>query len=272
MTSPLNRSVIACVACGIVLSVSGGRCPSCGALQPDAGAGPSVEPTIQAAPRGEAARTSSHKTALVLLAGAAVAAAGLAAVLLVLGQVDRTQASAAPPVSAPEVPPSEERAKASSEYTRAEPGAFVSRARARARSWQAEAELVSIEASPVMSGTVDVTGGGKLAFGFGKRSGLRMGAGAPVGSGRLVLSVEPGGLAASEEPAAGAARAVPDPDCPLDEAWQKVIASGVPSSQKLSMRYAMSDKHERAVWTAATLGEPRLTRTLDGASCVILVR
>ena len=190
--------------------------------------------------------------------------------LLVLrsGRQDAAPVSVTSPAE-PQAAPSP--SSSGSEFSRVEPSALLGRARARAATWHEHAELVLIEASPVVSGNVDVGAGGTLDLVFGKPTGARLGPGAPLGSERLAVRVTPKGLSATEDRAT-AARAVADPSCPMDEAWQKIVASGVPSSHKLSMRYARSDKHDRAVWKATALDDPKLTRTLDGASCVILVR
>jgi hypothetical protein len=150
--------------------------------------------------------------------------------------------------------------------------AVSTRARARARSWDAHAALVSLEATPVASGgKIDVRSGGKLELTFARPAGGRLGPGAPTGAGQLVVVVDAGGSKV-EERQGQPGIAVDDPNCPLAEAWRKMIASGVPSSSAVTMRYAHSARHEKAVWQTSTSDDAKLARTIDGWTCAILVR
>src|SRR5262249_40873797 len=116
-----------------------------------------------------------------------------------------------------------------------------------------------------------VSRGGTVRYTFAKPGGGRLGPGARVGPERMILSVGKNGLEATESNV-GAGRAVADPICPTDEVWNKAVAAGVPARGSINMRYAMSDKHDRSVWTVSSTDDPKLVRTLDGTSCNVLVR
>ena len=64
-------------------------------------------------------------------------------------------------------------------------------------------------------------------------------------------------------PAQGAA----EPDCPFHQVWRNLVSAGAPGDARFSIRYAPSDKLERAVWNAEAEARPELSRTLDGRSC-----
>lgn len=141
-----------------------------------------------------------------------------------------------------------------------------------ATAWNAEARLVSYVSDHVENGRVDTAGGGRIVLVFAAPGSEGMRLGTPVGKARYVVVVDGKGVHASQRNSGPPAWSVAPPDCPLDVAWRKVVASGVPSSKPLGMRYAIDRQRQRAVWTATTRDRPGQTRTLDGRTCAILTR
>jgi len=273
-----HGSELVCPACGSALTPGLAQCSRCGHALSHAtgGALPSAGLNLGASRLAllgavRARRRSERAKLLVaLIAGplAIVLLAGLAWKLLVTSDGAKAAASglvSSRPVATASAP------SQLSELARLDQAALLSRARMRAQSWHKEALLVMLEAAPVSAGKVEIQSGGQLSYEFAKPAGERLGPGARVSSERLLVSVGEHGFDVSER-AAGAARAVADPDCPLEEAFRRALAGGLSSSAPLRMRYAMSDTYDRAVWTVSETEEPKRTRYLDGSNCVILVR
>ena len=152
------------------------------------------------------------------------------------------------------------------------PSAVLARAKKRALAWHPDAVLVSMSFAPVVNGEVDVVGGGSFTLLFARPAGARLGPGARVGPQRVLVTTDTNGTRLEERQDQRAARGVADPDCPFEQAWKKMIASGVASDAPLSVRYEMSRRHGRGVWRADVEGQPELTRTLDGRACRVLQR
>jgi hypothetical protein len=142
-------------------------------------------------------------------------------------------------------------------------------ARRRAQTWQPDAHLVSILIEPVDKGRPGE--GGRIQLEFGKSKAGQLGPRALLDPERLIVSLTREGRTETRHRGV-AARSVADPNCPLEEAWRKTVASGIPSNSRLKMRYELSKKHDRAVWIVWVMDKPELTRTLDGDSCAILAR
>jgi hypothetical protein len=142
-------------------------------------------------------------------------------------------------------------------------------ARRRAQSWHADAQLVSIDVSAVDKGRVAANG--KIDVEFGKSKNGQLGPRAALTADRLFVSISRSAPTDSER-RGRAAESIADPNCPLELAWRKMVASGIPSNATVSMRYELSKRHDRAVWNA-TVAEPSgLSRVLDGNNCAILSR
>jgi hypothetical protein len=135
----------------------------------------------------------------------------------------------------------------------------------RARAWNADALLVEI--------MVDVEDGkpkGPLRVRYGaSTSGLVPGS--RLGPARLAISYEGGTASQTNERATKPEVGLPDPNCPLEVAWLKATESGIPRGAAVQVRYATNPASKRPVWTVRT-ADKETTRTVDGASCAIVVR
>lgn len=258
-----------CPACNAPVSTGGGRCPSCGEMLPEAPPGPQQPRPYEPSPSylPPSLRPRPKPPSNVPVVAAAVGALALAGVggWLIMSR-DRhdeggpkaavSTATAAP---LPTTVPGE-----------IDPSAALSSARKKASAWHADAGLVSISVTGMSGGRIDGSGGGKVEFTFAKpESGL--GPGARASADQLLVSVDSDGTHDSPTKGAAAGRLVAEPNCPVDEAWRKMVASGVPSTAKVILRYQHSDKHGRDVWQS-TAEDDKQARVLDGNSCSILVR
>jgi len=267
-----------CWQCGTVLSASGGRCPMCGAEQPP-GPAPKTSPAPAPAPVpfGRSARPapetppSASKKALpwvVLAVG--LLAIGVVAVLLAPHPDKAAPPSVAPPPksSAPIAPPDPNDMHVA-DPTRVDPLEVLPRARERALAWQKDAALVSIRAEGVAFGRVNLTTGGSVEYTFGKRTAPGFGPTARISGKRLRIALGASGTTVDEQPARDGAAAA-DPTCQLEDAESKAEAAGVKAGSPISATYEVSEKYKKAVWRI--WAEGRQARTVDGWSCVILVR
>ncbi len=135
----------------------------------------------------------------------------------------------------------------------------------RARAWNADALLAEI--------VVDVEDGkpkGPLRVRYGaSTSGLVPGS--RLGPARLAISYEGSAASQTNERSTKPEVGLPDPNCPLEVAWLKATEAGIPRSAPVQVRYTASPSSKRPVWTVRTADE-KTTRTVDGASCAIVVR
>jgi hypothetical protein len=150
-----------------------------------------------------------------------------------------------------------------------DPSTVLARAQTHARKWDRDALLVSLDAAPVAAGKVDAEHGGRVVVMFARSSGSLL-PGARVSAERFMVTIDASGPRTQEAKDLSPARSVAEPNCPLDQAWRTMVASGVPSSARVAMHYSMSDKHDRAVWQTTVEGDPKLTRTLDGLTCNVI--
>ncbi len=244
------------------MSSFGGRCPSCGTELIGVGRAP---PVRRGPRRPASTERKSPGTTIFTLAGALVALGALGGGAWYLKRTSTELARLATASTAAPEPPKP--AVAASDPL--ELGRALVAARRRAQAWHAEPHLVSLAIEGVDKGKIG--DGGSIQLEFGKSKSGRLGPRSPVGPERLLVSVARDGQKESERKAAPA-RSVADPNCPLEEAWRKTVASGVPSNLRLAMRYELSKKHDRAVWQVSVPDRPELARTLDGDSCAILPR
>lgn len=254
-----------CASCGTAISTTGGRCPMCGALQPES---PQAGPISREAP-SVSRRAPAPSPHVAFLLGGGLVVVGL--VGLVAWKLTAPAPAAAAPASASATlaTPSGSVQRPLRQAT--DPSRALLEATKRARAWNADARLVAYVADGVVEGRVDRHKGGRIEIVFAGpgRGGLTLGT--RVANARYVVLFDASGVHTSVHRHGPPAWSVAPPACPLDVAWRSVIASGVPSSKPLGMRYAMDKNRGRAVWTATTRGQPGQTRTLDGRSCAILV-
>lgn len=275
---------LSCSSCGTVLSAAGGRCPTCGMEQPfssesiphapaRASRPPSDQPDARIPTRPPPRRKQLLPLLVLMLGGTGLV--GLAT----LGRsvlVERQPAEVDPAISATQsaLPPApiDPNDMGLGGAQRVEPLELLERARTRALAWERDAVLVSMKASPVVAGWVDLAAGGTIEFTFGKPTAGGFDEGTPVGTERLTVTVEAGGASTRSHTARAGGRATLEPGCALEDAVRKLEASGLPRNVPLSVRYERSDRHGKAVWEASTLEPPELRRTVDGWTCAIIVR
>ncbi len=266
-----------CAQCGTVIAASGGRCPQCGLMQPG-GLPPITAPPPYLGSRPPPSLPPPKKSAAPMIAvgGAALVLAGIVAIAALRGPAATTSSlpSAAVP-AAPTTAPSS---------AHPDPGGLVpdlsdmkldpllQGAEKKALAWHRDAQLVAIQVGPVVEGRLDATKGTRVEILHGEPTPGRLGPGSPVGTKQLTVLVTHEGSKVEELQGEAGAKAIAEPTCVLEEAWRRVVASGVPSSSELSLRYSHSPKHDRAVWVASVAADDKLTRTLDGRTCTILLR
>ena len=278
ISSPLPFT---CPSCGQIVGTGGGRCPSCGAQLPETSPMrmTSQPPQVSAVAPGVLLRREHEKRstalAVMTLGGGVLVVAVLGAIgwSLIAGRGNTgAPASASAPRASASAPaaPTDPDDMGIADPAALDPSSIMPRAHARARIWDQNAMLVSIDATPVgAEGKVDLKSGGKVDISFAKPSGARLGPGAPAGGSQLVISVDASGSKVKEAQGPGAT-AVDDPNCPIAEAWRTMVAARVPSNSVVTMRYAYSAKHEKAVWQTSAGDDAKLARTLDGWTCTIL--
>lgn len=144
-------------------------------------------------------------------------------------------------------------------------------AQSRALEWHKDAVLIAFEAVGVRNGVVDASRGGRVSAQFGEPSTARVGAGAPVSSRQLIVTVANGAVSA-EEHQGPRTTGVAAPQCAGDSAVAMAIASGVPREATLELRYAHEPRRGAPVWTVETGGMPGEKRWLDADSCAIILR
>lgn len=266
-----------CASCGQILAVGGGRCPTCGAQQPEApapvkaSAMPSVRPPPAPASTGGAGRLLAMVGGLALLAFLGVVAWKLYPRFAPPPPPPHDAARALPPP--PIVVPS---ARIDPSMGIADPGAVdaatvLVKTEAHARRWDRDARLVFVEAAPVVAGKVDTKHGGRILVVYAK-PGASLLPGSRVSAERFQITVDANGPHTAEARSATGARSVAAPGCPLDRAWRAMVASGVPSSSRATMRYSMNEKLDRALWETSVDGDPKLARAIDGDNCAVVAR
>lgn len=221
------------------------------------------------APSVAARRATNKPSKQWLIAGAMtlVAAVAIIALLVSRPSADSGEAANSATVAAtqPSGPPPDVDDK-----QHASPTDSFPRARARARAWHKEAALVSIQASPVNAGFVDLSKGGKLEFVFAVPSAGAM-PGAPVKSQQYVVVMDAAGTQTSERTQAGG-RVAAEPACTFYDAWTRAVASGLGKAQPATVSYQHSSALNRGVWEIKDDTDPASLRNIDGFSCTIIVR
>jgi len=251
-----------CPACGTPISAFGGRCPSCGAELPRE-TQPRPARARARARRRAPERPARWRGALIGL-GAAIAIAAAAGGYWHLRRTSQAlELASNETADAPRTTPA-----APVAIDPLDLGNALVVARRRAQSWHADAQLVSISVSAVDKGKVE---DGTIELEFGKSKTSKLGPRSPLTGERLVVTIS-GSEPTSIERRGPAAESIGDPNCPLQQAWRKMVASGIPSNATVSMRYELSKRHDRAVWNATVIEQQGLSRVLDGNNCAILSR
>jgi len=148
----------------------------------------------------------------------------------------------------------------------------LGKAKTRALAWSKDALLISMRASPVVSGRVDIESGGTLEYLFGKPTGEGLGPGAKVAGKRLHIALTKTGTEIGES-GGPAARAALEPNCPLDAAAHAALSAGLPQDTALVAVYDLTDKlAQKPVWHISSAGSDIVRRQIDGMSCAVLVR
>jgi len=251
---------IPCPSCGTVVGTGGGRCPTCGYLLPEDI--PKKPITLSRPPPTRPKPPRGPVIALIF-------ASALAAVALIL--LVRARLSARDEQKPPALAAAASSAAASAAVpptTVVDVGSYAANAASRASAWNADALLVSIEASPVQSGKVAMTGDAFVEVIYGKPLKLRLGPGAPLTASRLVLRVDREGAREMQRTEARAQRGIAEPNCPVDEVSRVVEASGISRGAAVRLRYA-DDRRGRPVWRAIA-EDAKDARVVDGQSCAVL--
>jgi hypothetical protein len=247
-----------CPQCGADVSAAGARCGSCGFLLAAAPPPRTGPPMARPTPT----KDDSRRTTLAVLTVGGFVVVGLLAAGAMVVMRQPTVSPAPQAVAAVAVP------TASAGPSRLEPSSLLVEARREASTWQHDAVLISLSASPLDAR--GVAPGGKVEIAFAKPSGQRISGGAEASGQRLVLKSSDGGLTKSE-PRAGKARIAPEPNCLFENAWSAAQHAGADANAGLGMRYIWSDKHGRPVWEVVS-SDGQVLRRLDGVSCSILTR
>ncbi|MBN1612497.1 MAG: hypothetical protein JW940_38055 [Polyangiaceae bacterium] len=207
---------------------------------------------------------------------------GVAAAIVLAGVWLRPRGSAggdpARPTSAEGAPIAPRASSSAESASKPSPAALVdldaalARATSKAKAWHRDAELVEIRVTDVIGGRIAPGSGAAIEMRFGTPPlGKRLGPGARVGTGQMLVLVDDRGDH-TEQVRGPAARSVAPPGCGFDRAWHAMVASGVPPDQPVTLRFGLDKRGERAVWTAQPDGSREPTRTLDGSSCAVILR
>ncbi|HVU05331.1 MAG TPA: hypothetical protein VHE30_26470 [Polyangiaceae bacterium] len=274
---------LACIQCGIVLAVAGGRCPQCGALQPEPGSPLSTDPSASLHSRASRGAPSPvrplpkrpNQALPWIVLGVGLAVIVVAGILFSPKSQDAARAApSAAPKAAPAATPAapvDPNDLGIADRSAADPGDLLLHAKTRAQTWNADAVLVSLRATRVGDGKVNLAGGATIEYVFGKPTGEGFAAGAKVAPKHLRIVVGSGATSV-EETGRGGGRAALEPNCPIDEAARKARAAGLSGSAPLDVRYEFSEKHKKAVYRMYAEGDEAHDRTIDGQSCAVLVR
>jgi len=192
--------------------------------------------------------------------------------------------SGAPPLPAPSATAG---ASPFTDAARVDPSDLYPKVKQRALTWNPDARLVSIAASPVVGDKVDLTQeGAEVVYVFGtdvtararpfgrlaitaRRSGIEQAAGdlpKPPGPSARATGKPDRSLT---KPAAGF---VVEPNCVFDAAAKAAHASGVPGAQVMKLRYEADGAAGRGLWTAHVAGRSDFDRVIDGQTCAVVVR
>lgn len=139
-------------------------------------------------------------------------------------------------------------------------------ARARSRAWNADSAIARVH--------LEVDGGrpiGSIEFEYGVPQGPLV-PGAALHPERLIVSVpsDGGAVTQREGRATQPQKALTEPNCPFDFAFQKLIQTGVSKDQRISAEYIFSARHARPVFQFTTADARQ--HFIDADQCQIVVR
>lgn len=268
----------ACWQCGTVISASGGRCPICGAEQPDGAATSTGAPS---SPFGRAPLpsepfdppASARKALPWVVLGGGLAALGVVAALYSSRHGDAAPSapvasSAKPAAVALPLDPNQIRVP---DPENADAVELLPQVKARAFAWSSDALLVSVRAAPIANGRVNLQNGGTIEYTFGTPSHERLGRFSRVAGKGFAVTLTSAGTTALPTPPRDGLAAL-EPTCPLDEAETHAEAAGVPKGPNTVATYEVSETYQKAVWLITVPNNAAASRTIDGWSCAILVR
>lgn len=137
-------------------------------------------------------------------------------------------------------------------------------AHARARGWKKNAVLAGFR--------LEIEGGAPVSaveLEFAESRGPAV-PGAPLGGDRLFVIAHAGSLDERAAKVSTAGRSLPDPNCPFDVAFSKLVQTGTPRESRIVGEYQYSERHARAVYAFTPAGGK--TRFIDADQCQVLVR
>jgi hypothetical protein len=276
---------LTCKSCGVVLSSPGGRCPSCGALQPGLDeitqvdlsvpqvARASVRPPGSMRPRAMPTPATPAKKVLWPLWMVLIVLSTVVILTVIRGiQNDKEeelarQAAAEAAASAKEEPPPEPDPKTLRLVT------AWSDALARAHGWNRDAVLVRMEASGSDAKGILNLSAGSARFEYGARALGEAPSRLPrVGKERFVVTFDGNGTKTETIKGNTEVSSAPEPDCLPEEAVRIGPAADFPATSPRTINYAFSTVLDKAVWSLSDPADPKKVRMLDGNSCNVIVR
>ncbi|HEX2881188.1 MAG TPA: hypothetical protein VHO25_16770 [Polyangiaceae bacterium] len=262
-----------------MLNSPGGRCPSCGALQPGLdditqvdlrvpqAARASVRPRPQPTPAPPPKKTLWPLWILLILLVTVVTLAVVRGLRLDEETEMARAAAAEAAARAKEEPPAVEEPK-----TLRLVAAWAD-ALKHAQGWNRDAVLVRMEASGLDAKGILTLSQGSARFEYGVRAlGEALARLPRVGKERLVVKFDASGTKTETLKGASEVSSSPEPDCLPEEAVRIGPASDFPAESSRTVSYAFNAQLDKAVWTLSDTKDTAKTRMLDGQSCNVIVR
>lgn len=270
---------LTCKNCGVVLSVPGGRCLSCGALQPGLdeitqvdlsvpqAASPSMRPRLRPTPPPPPKKMLWPLWILLITLAVVVTLTVMRSIRL-----DKEEEMARQAAEEAAARSKEEPDPALEPKTIRLVAAWAD-ALARAQGWHRDAVLVRADASGLDTKAILTLSQGSARFEYGVRA---LGEGTArlprVGKERFVVSIDATGTKSETIKRNAEVSSVPEPDCLPEEAARIGPASDFPAASPRTISYAFSTPLDKAVWSLSDPADPKKIRMLDGKSCNVIVR
>ena len=139
-------------------------------------------------------------------------------------------------------------------------------ARARSRAWNADSAIARVR--------IDVDGGrptGSIEFEYGVPQGPLV-PGVALHPERLIVSVPSDGGAVTQRQSRSTQpqKALTEPNCPFDIAFQKLLQTGIAKDQRIAAEYIFSARHARPVFQFTTADARQ--HFIDADQCQLVVR